>query len=192
MSTNSSERVTLSIEEARELGHQAIGRLGYANEEAAIIVDHLMDAELCGCGYNDLCLRESRLTWKATRRAMQRRPAWVGCSLSAATRASACRCAYRCSVCSPARLPRPSSTMDSCCWRSTRPCWSRSPISSAQPELVEKVKSTPRRGDAGQLRLPSERAFNERRDRLAAGTITLDRVVYEALNAYSRAGGSNP
>ena len=60
----------------------------------------------------------------------------------------------------------------------------------AATDLVERVKSTPRRADAGELRLPSERAFSERRHRLAEGTITVSRLVYDALNAYSRAAGS--
>lgn len=50
-------------------------------------------------------------------------------------------------------------------------------------ELVERVRATPRRDDAGELRLPSERAFSERRRRLAEGVITISRIVYDQLIA---------
>lgn len=41
-----SERLTVA--EATRLGTEALGRLGYAAEEAAIITDHLIDSALCG------------------------------------------------------------------------------------------------------------------------------------------------
>jgi len=50
-------------------------------------------------------------------------------------------------------------------------------------ELVKRVRATPRRDDAGELRLPSERAFSERRRRLAEGVITISRIVYDQLIA---------
>ena len=53
----------------------------------------------------------------------------------------------------------------------------------AASDLVERVRNTPRRDDAGPLRLPSERAFSERRRRLAEGMITISRTVYDDLNA---------
>ena len=44
----SPQRVALSIAEARELGARALRDTGYTSEEIGIIVDHLIDADLCG------------------------------------------------------------------------------------------------------------------------------------------------
>ncbi|MBI3045636.1 MAG: Ldh family oxidoreductase [Betaproteobacteria bacterium] len=49
--------------------------------------------------------------------------------------------------------------------------------------LVERVKATPRAPGVQEIRIPSERSFREREQRLRAGVITIDREVYEALTA---------
>jgi LDH2 family malate/lactate/ureidoglycolate dehydrogenase len=49
--------------------------------------------------------------------------------------------------------------------------------------LVERLKATPRREREGELRLPSERAFAERKRRLAEDAITVDPLAYERLSA---------
>jgi len=338
MSTQSSERVTLSIQEARELGRHAIGRLGYANEESAIIVDHLLDAELCGYEYSGLSkilnlaanprYRQARsqirvvketptsalfdgghnsgmlAVYRATQVAIEKAKTSGMCIVGIYDAFNSGRNAYYLEMVCKADLvgihlvsASPQVTVPG----GKRPVLGTNPIAFGIPtlgepilfdmataalagsdlmhrervqqslpegvavdaegnstrdaaaarlgglltfggykgfglslcvqmlgllagtpsatqqyygfvllaidpavlvpladfkraasELVERVKSTPRRADAGQLRLPSERAFNERSERLAAGTITLDRVVYDALTAYSRAGGSTP
>ena len=50
----SSDRVHLSVEEARALGEHALQGIGYDGEEARIIADHVIDAALCGYEYSGL------------------------------------------------------------------------------------------------------------------------------------------
>jgi LDH2 family malate/lactate/ureidoglycolate dehydrogenase len=50
----SSDRVHLSVEEARALGEGALRGIGYDAEEAGIIADHVIDAALCGYEYSGL------------------------------------------------------------------------------------------------------------------------------------------
>ena len=50
----SSDRVHLSVEEARALGEGALRGIGYDAEEAWIIADHVIDAALCGYEYSGL------------------------------------------------------------------------------------------------------------------------------------------
>jgi LDH2 family malate/lactate/ureidoglycolate dehydrogenase len=52
--TFSENRVHLTVDEARTLGEQALGRVGYDAEEASIITDHVLDAALCGYEYSGL------------------------------------------------------------------------------------------------------------------------------------------
>jgi LDH2 family malate/lactate/ureidoglycolate dehydrogenase len=47
-------RVRLSVAQARELGEAALGGIGYAEDEARIIADHVIDAALCGYEYSGL------------------------------------------------------------------------------------------------------------------------------------------
>lgn len=48
------DRVRLSVDEARKISEQALGRIGYDVEEARIIADHVLDAALCGYEYSGL------------------------------------------------------------------------------------------------------------------------------------------
>ncbi|HSB82355.1 MAG TPA: Ldh family oxidoreductase [Candidatus Methylomirabilis sp.] len=50
-------------------------------------------------------------------------------------------------------------------------------------ELIERVKSTPRLPGVEEIRIPSERAFRERKRNLRTG-IEIDRRVYDALSAF--------
>jgi LDH2 family malate/lactate/ureidoglycolate dehydrogenase len=50
----SSDRIHLSVEEARVLGERALRGIGYDAEEAWIICDHVIDAALCGYEYSGL------------------------------------------------------------------------------------------------------------------------------------------
>lgn len=50
----SSDRVHLSLAEARALGERALAGIGYDGEEARIIADHVIDAALCGYEYSGL------------------------------------------------------------------------------------------------------------------------------------------
>lgn len=47
----SPSRVRLSVDEARMLCTEALARLGYDEEEAGIVADHVLDAALCGYEY---------------------------------------------------------------------------------------------------------------------------------------------
>src|SRR5918912_1015264 len=48
----SSDRIHLSVEEARALGERALRGIGYGDEEAHIVADHVIDAALCGYEYS--------------------------------------------------------------------------------------------------------------------------------------------
>ena len=50
----SSDRIHLSVAQARALGEGALGGIGYNAEEARIIADHVIDAALCGYEYSGL------------------------------------------------------------------------------------------------------------------------------------------
>src|SRR6266851_9841788 len=50
----SSDRIHLSVDEARALGEGALRGIGYDAEEAWIIADHVIDAALCGYEYSGL------------------------------------------------------------------------------------------------------------------------------------------
>src|SRR5262245_36650460 len=47
-------RLRLSVAEARELAEGALVGIGYADDEARIIADHVIDAALCGYEYSGL------------------------------------------------------------------------------------------------------------------------------------------
>src|SRR5204862_3233438 len=49
-----SDRVHLSVDEARALAEGALRGIGYRDEEARIIADHVIDAALCGYEYSGL------------------------------------------------------------------------------------------------------------------------------------------
>ena len=49
-----SERIHLSVAEARTLGERALRGVGYDADEARIITDHVIDAALCGYEYSGL------------------------------------------------------------------------------------------------------------------------------------------
>ena len=50
----SSDRIRLSVDEARALGERALLGIGYDGEEARIIADHVIDAARCGYEYSGL------------------------------------------------------------------------------------------------------------------------------------------
>src|SRR6266446_9366133 len=50
----SSDRIRLSVDDARALGERALRGIGYDDEEARIIADHVIDAALCGYEYSGL------------------------------------------------------------------------------------------------------------------------------------------
>jgi LDH2 family malate/lactate/ureidoglycolate dehydrogenase len=49
-----SDRIHLSVAEAREHSERALRGIGYDTEEAAILADHMIDAALCGYEYSGL------------------------------------------------------------------------------------------------------------------------------------------
>jgi L-2-hydroxycarboxylate dehydrogenase (NAD+) len=50
----SSGRIRLTVADARELGEAALRGLGYPDEDARIVADHVIDAALCGYEYSGL------------------------------------------------------------------------------------------------------------------------------------------
>src|SRR6202043_2932208 len=50
----SADRIHLGVDEARALGERALRGIGYDDEEARIIPDHVIDAALCGYEYSGL------------------------------------------------------------------------------------------------------------------------------------------
>jgi len=50
----SSDRLHLSVDEARALGERALRGIGYDHDEARIVADHVIDAALCGYEYSGL------------------------------------------------------------------------------------------------------------------------------------------
>src|SRR4029077_20359498 len=54
ITTMPSDRIRLSVDEARALGERALSGIGYDAEEARIIADHVIDAALCGYEYSGL------------------------------------------------------------------------------------------------------------------------------------------
>ena len=54
MPADSTERVHLSVAEARALSESAMRGIGYGPEEARILADHVIDAALCGYEYSGL------------------------------------------------------------------------------------------------------------------------------------------
>src|SRR5206468_5095081 len=54
MLADSTERVHLSVAEARALSEGAMRGIGYDPEEARILADHVIDAALCGYEYSGL------------------------------------------------------------------------------------------------------------------------------------------
>jgi len=49
--------------------------------------------------------------------------------------------------------------------------------------LVDRIKATPRQPGIEEIRIPSERAFSERTQRLKDGAIFIEQTVFDALNA---------
>ena len=47
-------RIKLSVTEARDLAEGALRGIGYRDDEARIIADHVIDAALCGYEYSGL------------------------------------------------------------------------------------------------------------------------------------------
>jgi LDH2 family malate/lactate/ureidoglycolate dehydrogenase len=54
--------------------------------------------------------------------------------------------------------------------------------------LIERIKATPRRGDVGEIRIPSERAFRARERALGEG-LEIDRLVFDGLAALRARSG---
>jgi LDH2 family malate/lactate/ureidoglycolate dehydrogenase len=54
MPENSTDRVHLSVSDARGLSERAMRGIGYAPDEARILADHVIDAALCGYEYSGL------------------------------------------------------------------------------------------------------------------------------------------
>jgi LDH2 family malate/lactate/ureidoglycolate dehydrogenase len=54
MSLTDSERVQLSMDDARELAYAALSAIGYESEQREILCNHMLDAAMCGYEYSGL------------------------------------------------------------------------------------------------------------------------------------------
>src|SRR5919204_3591822 len=54
MSPRATDRIHLSVADARMLGERAMRGIGYEAEEARVLTDHVIDAALCGYEYSGL------------------------------------------------------------------------------------------------------------------------------------------
>jgi hypothetical protein len=52
-------RMSLSVADARDLAEGALRGIGYHDDEARIIANHVIDAALCGYEYSGLAKRSS-------------------------------------------------------------------------------------------------------------------------------------
>jgi LDH2 family malate/lactate/ureidoglycolate dehydrogenase len=73
-------RISLSVANARDLAEGALRGIGYHDDEARIIADHVIDAALCGYEYSGLAkilnIPESE-HFKLQRRPMKVTPIWM-------------------------------------------------------------------------------------------------------------------
>ena len=102
-----SDRVHLSVAEAREHAERALAGIGYDAEEARILADHMIDAALCGYEYSGLAkilnIPEHR-RFKRPRAADQRDPRDRG--LGRCTTAATMSACWRCIMPPARRSPR--------------------------------------------------------------------------------------
>jgi hypothetical protein len=56
-------RLRLSVADARDLAEGALRGIGYHNDEARIIADHVIDAAMCGYEYSGLAKILRPLLW---------------------------------------------------------------------------------------------------------------------------------
>lgn len=54
MDQTARDRVQLTVDAARDLARSALGKLGYDDDEASIVAEHILDAALCGYEYSGL------------------------------------------------------------------------------------------------------------------------------------------
>ena len=101
-------------------------------------------------------------TPKGDRPGTRPKPGSAHFSRSAAIRALASPLSSRPWVCSPARRSTPTRTTATC--------------------LIDRIKATPRQPGVREIRIPGERAFRSREQKLRDG-IEIDRVVYDALKS---------
>jgi LDH2 family malate/lactate/ureidoglycolate dehydrogenase len=193
----SSDRIRMSVAEARDHAERAMRGIGYDAEEAYILADHAIDAALCGYEYSGLA---KLLNIPEHRRFKQ--PRW-GMRVLRETEVSALYdggnnvgmvVLYRVARAAIAKAATRGFAVvgvtDS--WMSGRSAYYVEMI--AKPDLlaglngfkqqlsalIDRIKATPRQPGVSEIRMPGERAFRSREKGLRDG-IEIDRLVYEAL-----------
>ena len=190
----SADRIHLSVAEAREHSERALRGIGYDAEEARIIADHAIDAALCGYEFMgaDLAYRarvgqllpegvavdaEGRPTRdpaEARLGALLPFGGYKGFGLAFIVQALGVLAG---SALDPDKddgylfvVLKPDLLID--------PDDFKQQISA----LIDRIKATPRQPGVSEIRIPGERAFRSREQKLRDG-IEIDRVVYEELKA---------
>jgi LDH2 family malate/lactate/ureidoglycolate dehydrogenase len=161
-------RLRLSVADARGLAEGALRGIGYHNDEARIIADHVIEAALCGYEYSGLAkilnvfesehFRLPRRSMKVSLM-MQALGLLAGSGLDAESDYGYLFVAFR---------PDLIGSADA--------------FERQVTQLIERIKATPRQPGVDHIRIPSERAFRSRERALREG-LEIDRVVFDALVA---------
>src|SRR5438552_108594 len=193
MATETTERVHLTVADARALSERAMRGIGYEPEEARILADHVIDAALCGYEYSGLpkllnvadsprfkALRQPMRVLKETSVSLLfdggNQNGMLG--MYDATRAVIERAnAHGFALVGVNNL-----------WMSGRSAYyvemaARAGLigihTVAAPPMVA-MEATPRQGGLDEIRIPGERAYRERA-RLSREGIEIDRRIHDAL-----------
>jgi LDH2 family malate/lactate/ureidoglycolate dehydrogenase len=156
-------RLRLSGADARALAEGALRGIGYHDDEARIIADHVIDAAMCGYEYSGLAkilnVFDSEHFRLPRTLMMQALGLLAGSCSDAESDYGYLFVAFR------PDLFGPSDTFE-----------------RQVTQLIERIKATPRRPGVDDIRIPSERAFHSRERALREGP-EIDRVVFDALVA---------
>jgi len=190
------ETIRLTVAEARSLGASALRRIGYPTDEAAIIVDQLIDNALCGYRFASLprilAIAEDEKTGKpcAPMRIIRETP--VSALIDGGNKVGYVA-AYRGAETAIAKAEVNGIALVGVhnSYYSGRNAYYVEQIvraglvaihsASAKPHVLPPGARRPALG-MDEIRIPSERAFREREQRRIEG-IVLDRKVVDALNA---------
>src|SRR5436309_2533424 len=182
------ERVRLSVAEARALSERAMRGIGYEAEEARILADHVIDAALCGYEYSGLpkllnVADDPR--FKAPRRPMRvLRETSVSVLLDGGNQSGMLGMYYA----TRAVIERASAhgfalgVSAEYLFIAYKPDLFV-PLKEYRRALaaeIAAIKATPRQAGVDEIRIPGERAHRERA-RLAREGIEIDRRIHDAL-----------
>jgi LDH2 family malate/lactate/ureidoglycolate dehydrogenase len=164
MTTDDDDDVRLGVADAAALGERALQRIGYSSDEARVITAHLVDSELCG--YGAIGLTRSILAFGGHK----------GSGLALMVQALGLL----------AGAERPHGKVQDFAFLfivfAPDLLMPAARFKQQLTELLARVRSTPTQAGVDAVRIPSERAFEERERRRREG-IVLPRAIYDRLNA---------